>query len=110
MTEPKESGSPAAETRTAGSVRRYEITVGGYDHPFKFTVALSDFQEFQREAQRDAAMATNNFLLRTCTTPPREKLLGIFEEHWGLPGLLMDRLATEMVGMRAVHLKNSTGA
>jgi len=110
MTEPKESGSPAAETRTAGSARRFEIVVAGYKEPFQFTVVLSDFQEFQREAQRDAAMATNNFLLRTCKAPARDKLLGHFEEHWGLPGLLMDKLATELVGMRTVHLKNSTGA
>jgi len=104
------SDGKEAISQGKGSLRRLEIGVGGYDHPFKFTVALSDFQEFLREAQRDAAMATNNFLLRTCTDPTREQLLGNFEQHWGLPGLLMDKLATELVDLRAVHLKNSKGA
>ena len=102
MTDPKETASP--------SVRRLTVGVEGYADPFKFAVALSDFQEFQREAQRDAAMATNNFLLRTCTEPTRDQLMSHFQEHWGLSGIIMEKVAAELVDLRAAHLKNSKGA
>jgi len=102
---------PAAPlARIGAGVRRYEMSVEGYGHPFNFTVALSDFMDFQREAQRDAAMATNNFLLRTATEPGRQELMVLLNEHWGLPGILMEKLAAEMMDMRAAALKNSKGA
>jgi len=106
MTEVKIS-SPSG---SSPGVRRYDVDVAGYGQPFKFTITLSDFMDFQREAQRDAAMATNNFLLRTCTDPDRKKMIVLFEEHWGLPGIVMEKLATELVDLRSAALKNSSGA
>ena len=110
MSEDKTGTSPGGQPGDSPTVRRYELSVAGYEQPFKFTVALSEFMEFQREAQRDAAMATNNFLMRTVTQPGRQELVKMFEAHWGLPGILMDKLATEMVDLRPAALKNSSGA
>ena len=97
------------EVSKAPGARRYEVMVDGYDAPFEFTVVLSDFQEFQSEAATDPGMATNNFLLRTVKSPDRKQMIAYFNDHWGLPGLLMKELAVKMVDMRTTHLKNSNG-
>ena len=108
MSDGNETGT-GKEIATVSAARRYEVHVEGYDSPFKFTVVLSDYQDFMQEVAGDSGMASNNFILRTCQSHKRGELIAMFKDHWGLPALLMKELMNKMVDMRSTHLKNSAG-
>jgi hypothetical protein len=95
-------------TPGAPQPRRYEVEVPGHDRPFVFNVTLAEFQKFQREAQRDVAMAISNFLLTTSTE--RDRFKSASDEQWGLPAVIMEALTDQLLGVRGAHLKNSNGA
>lgn len=87
----------------AGKVREFALEVDGFEQPFTFRIAQSDFGRFLREAQRDVAAAANNLLLATCTE--RERLKGAFAADWGLALSLLAPIAEELTPARSVTVK-----